>query len=78
VYFEHGDTATSWSLIWTRLACWPRSSTSEDARRWQILRAIGRALDRLQPADIAASSCRGTSRAGGVLTTPAGATAHLI
>ncbi|MEP7019088.1 MAG: glycoside hydrolase family 38 C-terminal domain-containing protein [Pseudonocardiales bacterium] len=49
-----------------------------DARRWQILRAVERALDRLDVAAIADTAVAARAELAGVLAAPARASAHRI
>jgi len=49
-----------------------------DARRWQVLRAVDRALDRLDTSDIAGTAARARAELEGVLSDPARASAHRI
>jgi alpha-mannosidase len=49
-----------------------------DARRWQILRAIDRALDRLDVADAAGTASAARAQLATVLDSPARASAHRI
>ncbi|MFJ2649989.1 alpha-mannosidase [Streptomyces sp. NPDC087420] len=50
----------------------------EGARRWEILRAIGRALDAVDLQDVNGTAVAARERLAGVLATPAPATAHHI
>ena len=49
-----------------------------DARRWQVLRAVDRALDRLDTSDIAGTAAKARAELEGVLSDPARASAHRI
>ncbi|MBQ0864277.1 glycoside hydrolase family 38 C-terminal domain-containing protein [Streptomyces sp. RK75] len=50
----------------------------EDARRWELLRALERALDALDPADVPDSAERARERLTAALTAPARASAHRV
>ncbi|MGP3977909.1 alpha-mannosidase [Streptomyces sp. 8N114] len=50
----------------------------EDARRWELLRALERALDALDLADVPDSADRARERLTAVLTAPARASAHRV
>jgi alpha-mannosidase len=50
----------------------------EDARRWQLLRSLDRALDRLDVADLAGTAAQSRAELAGVLADPARASAHRI
>ncbi|UNZ17018.1 glycoside hydrolase family 38 C-terminal domain-containing protein [Streptomyces sp. 891-h] len=50
----------------------------EDARRWELLRALERALDALDLADVPGSAGRARERLSDTLTAPARASAHLV
>ncbi|MFJ1597304.1 alpha-mannosidase [Streptomyces sp. NPDC088261] len=50
----------------------------EGARRWEILRAVGRALDAVDLQDVNGTAAAARERLAGVLATPAPATAHHI
>ncbi|MET8824439.1 glycoside hydrolase family 38 C-terminal domain-containing protein [Streptomyces sp. NPDC004610] len=50
----------------------------DGARRWEILRAVGRALDAVDLQDVGGSAQAARDELAGVLATPAGATAHRI
>ncbi|MDT0382264.1 glycoside hydrolase family 38 C-terminal domain-containing protein [Streptomyces sp. DSM 42041] len=50
----------------------------EDARRWELLRALGEALDAVDLADVSGTAARGRERLAGVLATPARPSAHRI
>ncbi|MFI5755042.1 alpha-mannosidase [Streptomyces sp. NPDC051569] len=50
----------------------------EGARRWEILRAVGRALDVVDLQDVNASAAAAREQLAGVLATPAPTTAHRI
>jgi alpha-mannosidase len=50
----------------------------EDARRWELLQALGRALDAVDLSDVAGTATRGRARLAGVLETPARPSAHRI
>lgn len=49
-----------------------------DARRWQILRAVDRAIDEIDVADVTATAAAARAQLAGVLTAPARASAHRI
>lgn len=49
-----------------------------DPRRWQILRAVDRALDRIDAQDVRSSAGSARAELAGVLATPARASAHRI
>ncbi|WP_274563412.1 alpha-mannosidase [Streptomyces spiramyceticus] len=49
-----------------------------DARRWNILRAVERALDAVDLTDIAGTATRARAELAGVLASPANASAHRI
>ncbi|MBT2508722.1 alpha-mannosidase [Streptomyces sp. ISL-98] len=49
-----------------------------DARRWDILRAVERALDAVDLTDIAGTATRARAELAGVLASPANASAHRI
>jgi alpha-mannosidase len=51
---------------------------SRDARKWEILRAVGRALDRVDMGDVAASAPTAREALAEVLSAPARASAHRI
>jgi alpha-mannosidase len=50
----------------------------EDARRWQLVRAVDRALDRLEVADLAGTAAAARAELAGVLGDPARSSAHRI
>ncbi|MDF2145533.1 glycoside hydrolase family 38 C-terminal domain-containing protein [Knoellia sp. p5-6-4] len=50
----------------------------EDARRWQVLRSIDQALDRLDVGDLAGTAAEARAELKGVLADPARASAHRI
>ncbi|HZG02624.1 MAG TPA: glycoside hydrolase family 38 C-terminal domain-containing protein [Streptomyces sp.] len=50
----------------------------DQARRWEILRALERALDALDLADVPGTAARARARLEGVLSSPAHASAHRI
>ncbi|GAB2789911.1 alpha-mannosidase [Streptomyces daliensis] len=50
----------------------------EDARRWELLRALERALDAVDLADVPGSAARAREALSGVLAAPARASAHRI
>ncbi|MBP2336068.1 alpha-mannosidase [Saccharothrix coeruleofusca] len=47
-------------------------------RRWEVLRAVERALDRLDPADVPGTAKAARAELGGVLASPAHASAHRV
>ncbi|MGW0315289.1 alpha-mannosidase [Streptomyces flavidovirens] len=49
-----------------------------DARRWEILRAVERALDAVDLADVAGTAARARAELTGVLASPANASAHRV
>ncbi|MGX1880464.1 alpha-mannosidase [Streptomyces sp. NPDC055287] len=49
-----------------------------DARRWEILRAVERALDALDLADVAGTAARARAELTGALAAPANASAHRV
>jgi alpha-mannosidase len=50
----------------------------DQARRWEILRAVERALDALDLADVPGTAGRARARLAGVLSSPAHASAHRV
>ena len=50
----------------------------EDARRWELLHAVERALDAVDLADVAGTAPRGRAALAGALSAPARASAHRI
>jgi alpha-mannosidase len=50
----------------------------EDARRWELLRAVGEALDAVDLADVPGTADRGRARLAGALSTPARPSAHRV
>ncbi|HEX4725526.1 MAG TPA: glycoside hydrolase family 38 C-terminal domain-containing protein [Pseudonocardiaceae bacterium] len=55
-----------------------RELSTDDARRWELLRALDRALDRVDLADIAATAGRARAELADVLGRPAHASAHRL
>ncbi|MFG2292807.1 alpha-mannosidase [Streptomyces sp. NPDC048603] len=52
--------------------------STADARRYEVLRAVERALDALDPADVTATAAAARAELRGVLAAPAAASAHRI
>lgn len=50
----------------------------EDARRWELLRALDRAMDRLDVADLAGTAAAARAELGPALAAPARASAHRV
>ncbi|MBU7600269.1 alpha-mannosidase [Streptomyces sp. P38-E01] len=50
----------------------------EDARRWEVLRAVERALDAVDLGDVAGTAAGARAQLAGVLATPARASAHRV
>ncbi|NLU65697.1 glycoside hydrolase family 38 C-terminal domain-containing protein [Streptomyces sp. HNM0574] len=55
-----------------------RALPLEDARRWELLRAVERALDAVDLADVAGSAARARGALGEVLAAPARPSAHRV
>ncbi|MEU5864260.1 glycoside hydrolase family 38 C-terminal domain-containing protein [Nonomuraea sp. NPDC047529] len=69
-----------WELaqdIWT-LDGLMRELSPDSARRWEILRALERMLDAVDPAAVSATAAAGRAALAGVLASPAAASSHRI